>query len=48
MQNGYALLKEEGLYVINRQLEAMSDDEVDAIREKLEIGLMWDSGYVRR
>jgi len=40
MRNGYALLKEEGLYAINRQLEVMN---VDTIREKLQIGLMWDT-----
>jgi len=43
MRNGYALLKEDGLYAINRQLEVMSENEVDEIREKLEIGLMWDT-----
>jgi len=40
MRNGYALLKEDGLYTINRQLEVMS---VDKIREQLQIGLMWDT-----
>ena len=43
MRNGYALLKEDGLYTINRQLANMSENEVDAVREKLEIGLMWDT-----
>ena len=43
MQNGYAMLKEDGLYTINRELEAMSEDSVDEIREKLQIGLMWDT-----
>jgi len=40
MRNGYALLKEDGLYAINRQLEEMN---VDKIREQLQIGLMWDT-----
>jgi len=40
MRNGYALLKEDGLYAINRQLEKMN---VDKIREQLQIGLMWDT-----
>ena len=40
MQNWYTLLKEEGLYAINRQLEVMS---VDKIREQLQIGLMWET-----
>ena len=43
MRNGYALLKEEGLYAINYKLEEMSEDEVDRLREKLRIGLMWDT-----
>jgi len=43
MRNGYALLKEEGLYSINRQLETMSEDEIDELREKLQIGLMWET-----
>jgi hypothetical protein len=40
MQNGYALLKEDGLYSINHQLEVM---DVDKVREQLQIGLMWDT-----
>jgi hypothetical protein len=43
MRNGYALLKEEGIYAINRKLDGMSEDEVDKIRELLQIGLMWDT-----
>lgn len=43
MRNGYALLKEDGLYAINRKLNGMSEDEVDKLREKLRIGLMWDT-----
>ena len=43
MQNGYTLLKEDGLYAINRKLEGMSENEVDKLREKLRIGLMWDT-----
>ena len=43
MRNGYALLKEDGLYAINRKLGSMSEDEVDELREKLRIGLMWNT-----
>ncbi len=43
MRNGYALLKEDGLYTINRRLEMISEDEVDKLREQLQIGLMWDT-----
>ncbi|CAA6801101.1 MAG: PMID: 11759840 [uncultured Sulfurovum sp.] len=40
MRNGYALLKEDGLHVINEQLKQMSHD---ALREKLRIGVQWDT-----
>jgi len=43
MRNGYALLKEDGLYTINCKLAEMNEDEVDKLRERLEIGLMWDT-----
>ena len=43
MRNGYALLKENGLYAINHKLDSMSEDEVDELRKKLKIGLMWDT-----
>ncbi len=43
MRNGYALLKEDGLYAINHKLDSMSEDEVDELRERLRIGLMWDT-----
>ena len=43
MRNGYALLKEDGLRIINEKLESMNADEVDALRETLAIGLMWDT-----
>ena len=43
MRNGYALLKDDGLYAINRKLESMSEDEVDELRELLRIGLQWDT-----
>jgi len=43
MRNGYALLKEEGLQTINRKLAEMNEDEVDKLRERLAVGLMWDT-----
>ena len=43
MRNGYALLKEDGIYAINRKLDSMSEDEIDELREKLRIGLMWET-----
>jgi hypothetical protein len=43
MRNGYALLKEDGLYAINSRLAKMSSDEVDELREQLQVGLMWET-----
>jgi len=43
MRNGYALLSEDGLQNINRQLSSMSQDEVDSLREELRIGIQWDT-----
>ena len=43
MRNGYALLKEDGLDAINRKLVGMSEDKVDELRGRLQIGLMWDT-----
>jgi hypothetical protein len=43
MRNGYALLKEDGLYAINSKLAKMSSDEVDELREQLQVGLMWET-----
>lgn len=37
MRNGYALQS------INRQLSSMGQDEVDILREKLRIGIQWDT-----
>jgi hypothetical protein len=43
IRNGYALLKEDGLYAINHLLAGMNEDETNELREKLRIGLMWDT-----
>jgi len=43
MRNGYAMLKEDGLNVINQILTSMSESEIDKLRENLQIGIMWDT-----
>lgn len=43
MQNGYAMCSANGLAEIDRQLNALSDEELDAVRGKLRIGLQWQA-----
>ncbi len=43
MRNGYALASREGLIEISERLRAASDDEVDALRQLLRIGVQWDT-----
>lgn len=42
MQNGYALCTADGLARIARLLDTLPSREVDALRDKLRIGLHWD------
>ena len=42
MRNGYALCTESGLASIARTLDAMSAGELDALRDRLRVGLHWD------
>ena len=42
MRNGYALCTQAGLARIDSALAAMSDDDLDALRAQLRIGLHWD------
>lgn len=44
MKNGYALFTQDGLSRVDRQLAAATDDEVDALRCLLRIGLHWGAG----
>jgi len=43
MQNGYALASEDGLQKINQQLTAASENEIDQIRQLLQIGIQWNT-----
>jgi hypothetical protein len=43
MRNGYALPSADGLKEVNARLQGMSEPELDAIREKLQIGVQWDT-----
>jgi hypothetical protein len=42
MKNGYALPSEASLRQINSWLKGTSEQQIDALREKLRIGLHWD------
>ncbi|MBV11370.1 hypothetical protein [Rubinisphaera sp.] len=43
MVNGYALPSAQGLKLINRKLEIMSESSVDQLRQSLQIGIMWET-----
>jgi len=43
MRNGYALPSVEGLLEINDRLLAMSESEHDDLRQRLQIGIQWDT-----
>jgi hypothetical protein len=42
MRNGYALCSRDGMDQISRHLDAADEDQIDAMRGKLRIGLHWD------
>ena len=41
MRNGYALCTRDGLAAVDGLLKAMTPDQIDALRDKLRIGLHW-------
>jgi hypothetical protein len=43
MQNGYALPSVAGLEEVSLRIKAMSEDDRDRLREKLKIGIQWDT-----
>jgi len=43
MRNGYALASRDGLVEISKRLRASSAIEIDRLREKLRIGIQWDT-----
>lgn len=43
MRNGYALASEKGLQEISARLAAFSEAERDALRQRLRIGIQWES-----
>lgn len=43
MQNGYALVSQEGLLTINKRLAELKDKERDALKAKLKVGIQWNT-----
>jgi len=43
MKNGYALATAAGLEEISRQISSMSENQRDALRQQLRIGIQWDT-----
>jgi len=43
MQNGYALATVEGLRELTERIQSMSEEEYEAVKDRLKIGLQWDA-----
>ncbi|MCL6433296.1 MAG: hypothetical protein K6T90_03625 [Leptolyngbyaceae cyanobacterium HOT.MB2.61] len=43
MKNGYALASRSGLVEIAKQLRALNESEIDRLRQKLRIGIQWNT-----
>jgi hypothetical protein len=43
MKNGYMLPSTQGLAEVNSILERCSDDQIDALRSKVRVGIQWDT-----
>jgi hypothetical protein len=43
MKNGYALPSRSGLVEIAKQLRALNESEIDRLRQKLRIGIQWNT-----
>ncbi|MEZ5007829.1 MAG: hypothetical protein R2753_06705 [Chitinophagales bacterium] len=43
MNNGYALANQQGLLNINSQIYNLNDEQRERLKEKLKIGIQWDS-----
>lgn len=48
MQNGYALASRSGLIEISQRLSAASEAELDELRSRLRVGIMWDTEVTLR
>ena len=48
MRNGYALATREGLVEISRRLDAAPGEELDALRQRLRIGVQWHTQVTAR
>jgi len=43
MSNGYALLKNDGLEILNDQLTKLNNVEIDGLRQLFQIGIQWNT-----
>lgn len=43
MRNGYALVSQDGLLLINKTLSQLSDNQLDVLKGKLKIGIQWET-----
>ena len=47
MQNGYALISQNGLLTINKKIAKLNDTERENLKEKLKIGIQWNTEVTR-
>lgn len=43
MKNGYALVNQEGLLNINKQLATLTTEQRESLKEKLKVGIQWNT-----
>lgn len=43
MQNGYALVNQNGLLTINKKIAELTESERESLKEKLKIGIQWNT-----
>jgi hypothetical protein len=43
MKNGYALINQEGLLTINKRLALLTNEEREALKGKLKVGIQWNT-----
>lgn len=43
MQNGYAMISQEGLLFLNKQIAQLSEQEREQLKGKLKLGIQWDT-----
>jgi hypothetical protein len=46
MNNGYALVNQEGLFYINSLIKSLKEDKREELKEKLKVGIQWNTEVI--